>query len=176
MPLLLRLLLLLRSMIYSLNFHSWRHIGQRRLACCEFSHFMMQWMWKQCEHWPHTWNTQRRRCHEEKKQQQQRARKPTPRISTIITTKQRVHNKKSENGAKESGNRGGVRQRLRSRRNTARCEVPRGWGQNNPRADRYRARAARCCYIASLSLLPSRCIAYIAQMREHARPESRYVE
>lgn len=39
---------------YSLNFHSWRHMGQSCCTCWELSHFMMQWMWKQCEHWPHT--------------------------------------------------------------------------------------------------------------------------
>ena len=37
-----------------LNFHSCRHIGHNWCTCCEFSHFMMQWMWKQCEHWPQT--------------------------------------------------------------------------------------------------------------------------
>lgn len=39
---------------HSLNFHSWRHMGHSCWTCWEFSHFMMQWMWKQCEHWPHT--------------------------------------------------------------------------------------------------------------------------
>jgi hypothetical protein len=39
---------------YSLNFHSCLHIGQSCLTCCELSHLMIQWMWKQCEHWPHT--------------------------------------------------------------------------------------------------------------------------
>lgn len=37
-----------------MNFHSWRHIGHMWLVCCECSHFMMQCMWKQCEHCPHT--------------------------------------------------------------------------------------------------------------------------
>lgn len=37
-----------------MNFHSWRHIGQMWLVCCECSHFMMQCMWKQCEHCPQT--------------------------------------------------------------------------------------------------------------------------
>jgi hypothetical protein len=49
-----------RAWSYSLNFHSWRHIGHRRLVCWELSHFMMQWMWKQCEHWPQTTDNGRR--------------------------------------------------------------------------------------------------------------------
>lgn len=39
---------------HSLNFHSWRHMGQCCWACCALSHLRMQCMWKQCEHWPHT--------------------------------------------------------------------------------------------------------------------------
>lgn len=39
---------------HSLNFHSWRHIGHCCWTCCEFNHFRMQCMWKQCEHWPQT--------------------------------------------------------------------------------------------------------------------------
>lgn len=39
---------------HSLNFHSWRHMGQCCCTCCAFSHLRMQCMWKQCEHWPHT--------------------------------------------------------------------------------------------------------------------------
>jgi len=41
---------------YSLNFHSCRHIGHKCWTCWEFSHFIIQWMWKQWEHWPHTVN------------------------------------------------------------------------------------------------------------------------
>ena len=37
--------------LHSLNFHSCLHMGQRCWACCELSHFMMQWMWKQWVHW-----------------------------------------------------------------------------------------------------------------------------
>jgi len=38
---------------YSLNFHSCLHIGH---CCCAwvFNHFIMQCIWKQCEHWPQT--------------------------------------------------------------------------------------------------------------------------
>lgn len=39
---------------HSLNFHSCRHIGQCCCTCWEFSHFRMQCMWKQWEHWPQT--------------------------------------------------------------------------------------------------------------------------
>jgi len=46
---------------YSLNFHSWRHMGQMWLVCCECSHFMIQCIWKQCEHCPHTETTKTRR-------------------------------------------------------------------------------------------------------------------
>ena len=40
-----------RPLLHSLNFHSCLHMGQRCWACCELSHFMMQWMWKQWVHW-----------------------------------------------------------------------------------------------------------------------------
>lgn len=43
-----------RGWPHSLNFHSWRHMGQCCCTCCAFSHLRMQCMWKQCEHWPHT--------------------------------------------------------------------------------------------------------------------------
>lgn len=43
-----------RAGAHSLNFHSCRHMGQCCCTCCAFSHFRMQCMWKQCEHWPHT--------------------------------------------------------------------------------------------------------------------------
>lgn len=43
-----------RGRPHSLNFHSWRHMGQCCCTCCAFSHLRMQCMWKQCEHWPHT--------------------------------------------------------------------------------------------------------------------------
>lgn len=39
---------------HSLNFHSWRHMGQCCCTCCALSHLRMQCMWKQWEHWPHT--------------------------------------------------------------------------------------------------------------------------
>lgn len=39
---------------HSLNFHSWRHMGQCCCTCCACSHLRMQCMWKQWEHWPHT--------------------------------------------------------------------------------------------------------------------------
>lgn len=39
---------------HSLNFHSCLHIGHCCCTCWEFSHFKMQCMWKQWEHWPHT--------------------------------------------------------------------------------------------------------------------------
>lgn len=51
-----------RQTSYSLNFHSWRHIGQRWLVCWECNHFMMQCMWKQCEHWPQTGTVSKRVC------------------------------------------------------------------------------------------------------------------
>lgn len=40
--------------VHSLNFHSCRHMGHCCWTCCEFSHFKMQCMWKQWEHWPQT--------------------------------------------------------------------------------------------------------------------------
>lgn len=48
-----------------LNFHSCLHIGQSWWTCWELSHFMMQWMWKKCEHWPQTvfWNKSMISCH-----------------------------------------------------------------------------------------------------------------
>ena len=46
---------------YSLNFQSWRHMGHSWLTCCEFSHFTMQWMWKQCEHSPQTANPKKKK-------------------------------------------------------------------------------------------------------------------
>lgn len=49
-----------RETSYSLNFHSWRHIGHRWLVCWECSHFMMQCIWKQCEHCPQTGTTSNR--------------------------------------------------------------------------------------------------------------------
>ena len=39
---------------HSLNFHSCRHMGHCWFTCWLLSHFMMQWMWKQWEHCPHT--------------------------------------------------------------------------------------------------------------------------
>ena len=44
----------LEPLLYSLNFHSCLHMGQRCWVCWVPSHFMMQWMWKQWLHWPHT--------------------------------------------------------------------------------------------------------------------------
>ena len=38
----------------SLNFQSWRHIGHKCWACWAFSHFIMQWIWKQWVQAPQT--------------------------------------------------------------------------------------------------------------------------
>jgi hypothetical protein len=42
--------------VYSLNFQSCRHMGHWCCVCWVPNHFMMQWMWKQWLHWPHTCN------------------------------------------------------------------------------------------------------------------------
>lgn len=39
---------------YSRNLHSWRHMGHFWCICCDVSHFMMQWIWKQCVQRPQT--------------------------------------------------------------------------------------------------------------------------
>lgn len=38
----------------SLNFHVCRHIGHSCWLSCEFSHLIMQWIWKTWEQFPHT--------------------------------------------------------------------------------------------------------------------------
>ena len=52
--------------VYSLNFHSWRHIGHWWWTGCEFNHFIIQWMWKQWEHWPQTEKNTHKKKHETK--------------------------------------------------------------------------------------------------------------
>ena len=48
--------------IYSLNFQSCLHMGHWCWVCWVPSHFMIQWMWKQWLHWPHTWEIDIQQC------------------------------------------------------------------------------------------------------------------
>lgn len=69
---------------YSLNFHSWRHIGHCWWSCWDCSHFMMQWMWKQCEHWPHT-SGQSSPGRRQSEQQPSKGMRQIPQLSSLAT-------------------------------------------------------------------------------------------